>query len=129
VDSNVAVLLSKQGKGYFVLTRLFQFLVRARALMAGDADRYYIYLAILTASSVDARREGLDYNAPSWGDQGVGAMSISEMTGIPRQTVRRKLDVLERSGLISSAEDGTYHLIQRVDDLDIVNEVASYFRT
>jgi hypothetical protein len=112
---------------YYVLTRIFQFLVRARMNVAGDTERLYVYLAILVASGVEARREGLAYDSSHWPTPRLSALSIAEMTGIPRQTVRRKLVALENTGMIASEPDGAFRLIYRPVELDIVSEIDGYF--
>ena len=40
----------------------------------------------------------------------INASSIAEFSGIPRETVRRKLDVLARRGWIARDEDGLWHI-------------------
>ena len=116
----------KDDARYYILTRIFQFLVRARLNVAGDTERLYVYLAILVASGVEARRMGLAYDSTNWPTTSLSALSIAEMTGIPRQTVRRKLVALEHTGMIASEPDGAFRLVDRPAELDIVNEI-NYF--
>ncbi len=94
--------------------------------MAGDADRYYVYLALIVCGSVEARRDGLRYDDANWRTLPISALSISDMTGIPRQTVRRKLEALEKAGLASAMSDGSFILASRQQDIDIVDEIARY---
>jgi CRP-like cAMP-binding protein len=113
---------------FHALTRIFQSLVKVRMLMAGDVDRYYVYLAILVGSSADARRNGLSYDDPEWPMLRTSVLAISEMTGIPRQTVQRKLQVLQNSGLIAIEDGGYARVRDRAAELDIVMEMERNFR-
>ncbi len=41
----------------------------------------------------------------------IGASRLSDVTGVPRQTVRRKLESLKGRGWIEKAEDGGWRLV------------------
>ncbi len=47
------------------------------------------------------------------GDAAISASRIADVTGIPRQTVRRKLKSLEERGWISQTPDAAYKLVIR----------------
>lgn len=44
----------------------------------------------------------------------IGASRIADVTGIPRETVRRKLKILERAGWIVRSDDGSWQI--RIED-------------
>jgi len=53
----------------------------------------------------------------------VSAFSLSEMTSIPRETVRRKLTILMREGLITRTAGGSYSLTMTSGEiLDFIEE-------
>jgi hypothetical protein len=93
-----------------LLSPLLSYLLTAREVAGGDLDRNIILLMIAIRAvehpqfsmMMDAERRGDALQFPS---RGLNAHSIAESTGIPRETVRRKLADLVRSGWI--ARDGT----------------------
>jgi DNA-binding IclR family transcriptional regulator len=54
----------------------------------------------------------------------IAATRISEVTNIPRQTVRRKLQSLERRGFINQLESGSWQLV--VHDMQAVAQRGLY---
>jgi hypothetical protein len=62
--------------------------------------------------------------------RGVNAFSIAQATGIPRETVRRKLKDLVARGVILEKERGLYILtpgfIQRPENIAAINEVTGH---
>jgi hypothetical protein len=89
-------------------------LIRIRARFQGDLDQYLIYLVFLlddlsltiSAQARGGRRKESDA-------RGLNALSIAEVTSIPRETARRKLQMLVASGYIDRAADGLYYLGDR----------------
>jgi hypothetical protein len=93
---------------------LSQTLIGVRARFQGDLDQYLIYLIFLlddlareVASRDDLRRgQRLE-------PRGLNALSIAEITDIPRETARRKLQMLVAGGYIERGYDGLYYLGER----------------
>jgi predicted transcriptional regulator len=65
------------------------------------------YLAAIRVAIV----EGLDVQTLPPERMSTSASRIADVTGIPRQSVRRKLAVLEQRGWISQNPDGTYRMV------------------
>jgi len=89
-------------------------LIRIRTRFHGDLDQYLIYLVFLlddlgltVAAREAGRRRGVEQA------RGLNALSIAEVTTIPRETARRKLQLLVASGYIERGEDGLYYLGDR----------------
>jgi predicted transcriptional regulator len=82
----------------------------ASRVFHGDLQEILV-LAVIGQTFMRAEEIGRK-NAP------INASRISETTGIPRQTVRRKLLSLEQRGWIQQIEGGAWQLI--TDDLDVV---------
>jgi hypothetical protein len=93
---------------------LSQTLIGVRARFQGDLDQYLIYLIFLLddlareAGSRDASRR----SRPSE-PRGLNALSIAEITDIPRETTRRKLQMLVAGGYVERGYDGLYYLGER----------------
>ncbi|MFA5600743.1 MAG: hypothetical protein WDA06_09130 [Phenylobacterium sp.] len=77
-------------------------LVRIRSRFDGDLDQYLLYLVFvlqeISTASGNGRRRGLN------------ALSLSEITQIPRETARRKLLTLAQAGYLRRDEEGLYYL-------------------
>jgi predicted transcriptional regulator len=69
----------------------------------GDLQEVLV-LAIIGQVYMHADEQGRE-NAP------IAATRIAEVTNIPRQTVRRKLQSLERRGFIYQIENGSWQLV------------------
>ena len=93
-------------------------LVAMRARFGGDLDQYLIYLIFMLAEQ--AHRRAARSPAPAdpagekprerpAGPQGLNALSVAEITRIPRETVRRKLRAMVDQGHILRGEDGLYY--------------------
>lgn len=85
-------------------------LIRIRGRFQGDLDQYLIYLVFLLNDlsreiSSKGRVAGRRPEA-----RGLNALSIAEITGIPRETARRKLQMLVAEGYVDRAVDGLYYL-------------------
>ncbi|MEQ9260532.1 MAG: helix-turn-helix domain-containing protein [Roseovarius sp.] len=59
----------------------------------------------------DAVAEGIDPGSLPTASNSTSASRIADVTGIPRQTVRRKLASLDERGWIQRNEDSTYRLV------------------
>ena len=89
-------------------------LVAMRARFGGDLDQYLIYLIFMLAEQAHRRAARSPVAA---GPQsriagriaGLNALSVAEITRIPRETVRRKLRAMVDQGHILRGEDGLYY--------------------
>ncbi|MGA0599563.1 hypothetical protein ACO2Q3_02545 [Caulobacter sp. KR2-114] len=82
-------------------------LTEMRGRFDGDLDQYLIYMVFMLAEHGQARAAAQVSAAPA---RGLNAFSIAEITGIPRETVRRKLAALTARGEVRRSEDGLYHV-------------------
>ena len=93
---------------------LSQTLIGVRARFQGDLDQYLIYLIFLLD---DLGREVAARDAPRGSrrsePRGLNALSIADITDIPRETARRKLQMLVAGGYIERGYDGLYYLGDR----------------
>lgn len=89
-------------------------LVRIRSRFAGDLDQYLLYLVFILAdlSQQIARERSF---APAEGPEhrGLNALSLSEITQIPRETARRKLLALAERGYLNRDDEGLFTLADR----------------
>lgn len=85
-------------------------LVRIRARFDGDLDQYVLYLTFLLSELADTIDNG---GAPVVARRGLNALSLSEITGIPRESARRKLLILAANGYLNREEDGLFKLGER----------------
>jgi DNA-binding MarR family transcriptional regulator len=99
------------------LTRL---LLRSREQLEGDLDQLLILCIIGDRAGEPRRLRKLSYDAFLDGDDRgeglprINVQSIAECTGIPRETVRRKVRRLEERGLIRRLPDRTLVPVQQV---------------
>jgi hypothetical protein len=104
-------------------SRLSAMLVRVRDRFDGDLDRYLIYMVFLLAqlSEAKALAQARSRGRPirPLAARGLNALSISEITRIPRETTRRKLKALVRSGRLRRDADGLYHLVSTLGFEDV----------
>lgn len=89
-------------------------LVECRKLFAGDLDQMLI-LSVIGARTLTAdRARGVNYEDFLLGRRGNGprgrinTQSIAESTGIPRETVRRKLQLLIDRGWVYRCDEGGF---------------------
>jgi hypothetical protein len=89
-------------------------LIDVRARFQGDLDQYLIYLIFLLDDLAReiASRDGLRRGRPLE-QRGMNALSIAEITDIPRETARRKLQLLVAGGYVERGYDGLYYLGDR----------------
>lgn len=79
-------------------------LIDGRDEFEGDIDRFLVYLIVLLDDLARASQRSRS------GGVGVSALSIAEITGIPRETVRRKVALLVASNLITREGHAHYHI-------------------
>lgn len=85
-------------------------LIRTRARFDGDLDQYVLYLTFLLSELAD--RINGEAGAPRQ-QRGLNALSLSEITGIPRESARRKLLLLAANGYLNRDSDGLFTLADR----------------
>lgn len=92
-------------------------LVRIRGRFQGDLDQYLIYLVFLLtelAQLVAAREaEARGARPRTSSRRGLNALSIADITRIPRETARRKLHALHASGYLVRDGEGLFYLGDR----------------
>lgn len=86
---------------YSSATALFDVLMTASRQFDGDYVSWAIYCAFLVSSAADSLRDvTLKRHAPALAPGVLSALSAAEMTGIPRETVRRKCLLMAERGLL-----------------------------
>ncbi|HEY1752255.1 MAG TPA: hypothetical protein VGG29_13430 [Caulobacteraceae bacterium] len=96
---------------------LSSILIRIRARFDGDLDQYLLYLIFLLAElsqtvlRADAAARG--ERPPLWVRRGMNALSLADITRIPRETARRKLQLLVAHRYLERGEGGLYYLADR----------------
>ena len=90
-------------------------LIRIRGRFEGDLDRYLIYLVFLLRRTCRGRwprasAAGRGARTVESGPRGLNALSIAEITRVPRETTRRKLQALVDTGYLVRGQDGLYYL-------------------
>jgi len=83
-------------------------LIRIRSRFEGDLDQYLLYLVfLLTELSQTISAGGPEH---SFARRGLNALSLSDITQIPRETARRKLLALADRGYLHRSDDGLFSL-------------------
>lgn len=92
---------------------LIDLLIESRRLFGGDLEMFLVFCVIGGGVGPGIREafEASGVNRPSGavstGDmRPTNAYSLAHFTGIPRETVRRKVDKLVRKGWVCKGEDG-----------------------
>lgn len=94
-------------------------MVECRKHFDGDMDEMLVLSAIGERTLTPQRAVGLDYNQFLNGTRNdskkgrINTQSISDSTGIPRETVRRKVARLTDRGWVRRNEDGTFEVTER----------------
>ena len=89
-------------------------LIRIRGRFQGDLDQYLLYLVFLLAelsqqvAAAEAAARGA--RPPTQKPRGLNALSIADITRVPRETTRRKLQALQEGGYLVRGPDGLYYL-------------------
>jgi hypothetical protein len=119
--------VARLGTQYWLTTRLLDYVVQMRIRLGGDLERYYILLAFQVANLANQVREhGPEARTRPASQAALTALSISDMTGIPRETVRRKLKILEHLGYVRADAKGNYRLTTLPQDLDLIGKLVKY---
>lgn len=120
------------GKIWPVHTRAFsELLVALRRHFGGDLDRMLVLAIIGSRTLARGRIEGMSYDRfmsfdrPDEAPAPINLQSIAEFSGIPRETVRRKLRDLERLGWIIRRDNGyLIATVQATRDLTPATEAS-----
>ena len=106
----------------YIASRFLRFMVNARQYWHGDLDRHLISMCFLVIKySNPVRKISLD------GDQkSLSIQSIADMTGIPRESVRRKVDVMIKMGDLSVDSQGLLVANESAMGADVVKEILGY---
>jgi hypothetical protein len=96
---------------------LSSILIRVRARFDGDLDQYLLYLIFLLGELsqvvAGAEAEGRGEPPRQRERKGMNALSLSDITLIPRETARRKLQQLVADGYLRREGEGLYFLADR----------------
>jgi hypothetical protein len=96
---------------------LSSILIRVRARFDGDLDQYLLYLIFLLgelSQQVAAKEAEARGDPPRERERkGMNALSLSDITLIPRETARRKLQQLVADGYLRREGEGLYFLADR----------------
>lgn len=87
-------------------------LITVRSRFDGDLDQYLLYLVFLLAEISESVPRG---PATLHRRRGLNALSLAEITQIPRETTRRKLLNLVERGYLVREPDGLFTLGQAYD--------------
>ena len=85
-------------------------LIRVRSRFDGDLDQYLLYLVFLLAEISESIPRGPRPPATFARRRGLNALSLADITQIPRETTRRKLLALVERGFLVREEDGLFTL-------------------
>jgi hypothetical protein len=90
-----------------------------------DTEAFHILSAFILAGLAEANRDSDRTGSfdPSTFGATLSATAISEMTHIPRETVRRRLHRLCTLGFLEPLSGGRYASVGYWRDLDIVDQV------
>jgi DNA-binding MarR family transcriptional regulator len=95
-----------------------ELLIQLRQAFSGDLDRMLILGIIGSRTMPSPRFDGVNIDQFAQGEvkpgpRPINAQSIAECSGIPRETVRRKLQALERSGWVERDANGSLFVSRR----------------
>jgi len=90
-------------ESYSVGCRLFEILRQVRDAHQGDFDAYLILYSLVLAETYETQVRR-PINGGESGTRGLNLLSVAEITGIPRETVRRKIVKLVDAGSVARDE-------------------------
>jgi len=111
-----------------VLEPLLDLLIVARSAFRGDLDKFAVFLtvAVRTARSPETQRlslpEVLSGRVETYPSLGTNTTSIAESTGIPRESVRRKVAELTEAGWVERVGGSLRLTVKASQDLTPLRE-------
>lgn len=100
------------------VSSLTQFLIECRRSFDGDLDLMLV-MSVIGDRTFSRRKVDPDMNydtfraSPATLPEDINMRSIADFSGIPRETVRRKVALLEEKGWIARRSDGTIVATQK----------------
>lgn len=125
VASNVVASRTPDGMNSYEVYRfhllsgmLFDLTYKWRVKCGNDSDAVFVFMAFVYAGASEAVKiAGLKSELPEKVSATLSAYSISSMTNIPRETVRRKLRLLEGCGMLTAGPGASYTLHMERDQI------------
>ena len=108
-------------ESYSVGCKLFEILRQVRSTHHGDLEEYLILYSLVLADTYDKQLRTASGGEPPR-RQGLNLLSVSEITGIPRETVRRKIVKLIDAGSVARS-DGLYRYVGDNGSDDITTRI------
>lgn len=110
-EPDPSVAIAKAYEFHGAVNALFSILQDAGRDFGQDYKAWVVFSAFLVASAADTLKNAAAFRCIQAYAPGVlSAQSLSEMTGIPRETVRRKCQSLVERGLLSVDSSGMFRL-------------------
>ncbi|MCI3132717.1 MarR family transcriptional regulator [Phenylobacterium aquaticum] len=106
-------------------SKIFRFFTNLRGRKGVDAEGFQILSAFILAGLAELQRQQTKQFSQDTFVASLTATALSEMTGIPRQTVRRKLERMEKLGLVARQEDSGYVMTTYHPDLDLIHVIQT----
>jgi hypothetical protein len=107
-----------------IVARVFQLFTDMRGRLGLDADNFHILCAFELAELAHQNRSG--FGAMDAGSE-LSASTVSEMTFIPRQTVRRRLERLCVLGYVHYLGEGRYTRGPRLPELELSDRLRGIY--
>jgi hypothetical protein len=108
-------------------TQLSSTLVRLRTRFDGDLDQCLLYLVFLLAEISETLPRGPRPPPTFRRRRGLNALSLADITQIPRETTRRKLLALVERGYLIREPDGLFALGPAYDTEQFFDELKPLF--
>jgi hypothetical protein len=102
-------------------------LIRIRTRFDGDLDQYLLYLVFLLAELSHTLPSGPRPPPTFARRRGLNALSLSDITQIPRETTRRKLLALVERGYLVREPDGLFVLGEGYDSNQFFADLKPLF--
>lgn len=99
---------------------MIEFFSSARTEFNNDPDQMLVYIVLML--------DDLQAGAGAARSRGVNAMSISQITRIPRESVRRKLSKLQAAKIVERGDDGLWRHVATPRDVMISRQIDRHFR-
>lgn len=110
-----------------IVARMFQLLTDMRGRLGLDAENVHILYAFELAELAHWNRSGGQPTNQQLFNCELSASTVSEMTFIPRQTVRRRLERLCQLGYLSHLGDGRYTADAKLLELELTDRLRRMF--